>query len=176
MNRAGLMLPALLFVLSPFWAGCSIFSEKPKTTAVQHLTQFYASYLRTYGAKKVPRLRFSNNLNKLITENKKVCAEFAAGEPCGVQSIGDIYLNTQGHRLRMTLKQANFSATELESGQIEVNLDLSPPEKSSYHHRRILYDMVTEGGKWAVDDIVYENGSFKSHLLSEIREFRALSQ
>ena len=127
------------------------------TSAKATVENFYRAYLKppTKAGEPVATIAKSKAFQDAITENKRVCKEYADGNVCGWGSDNDVYINSQERDPKLTYQNSGITITEVDPKHIEVVLNVYPSQirNVAYYKRHIFYTMIEENGQWVVDDM-----------------------
>ena len=167
--RIGIVFIACIFVL------CEVRSlgADKFATAKEMVQDFYEKYLpipdkANYLKRHSPR--FSNGFKRVLDQNKNYCRNHARHDVCGFGADGDRFLDAQEIAPDLTFENSGATLEEEGSGKVRLKLNVFPSQKAhqSRYQRELLFTVVKEGGKWAIDDISYNGKSERESLKEEM--------
>lgn len=105
-------------------------ADAKRLSAKATVEDFYKKYLM-HGVSRENKTHFafSKSFHQLIHDDKKVCETNPAGEICGWDAHGNVYLDAQEYDSKLTYENSGFTAKEEKPGQVLVNMNVYPSQK-----------------------------------------------
>jgi hypothetical protein len=137
---------------------------------VARIEAFYRGYLDNRG-KRTAGLPFSESLDALLRRDEETCKAKAGTDQCGWNAGGDLYLNAQEIDPLLKFANSSFTIAEPSPGTVDVSFNVYPSLKKqkAYYDRSIRYQLIEEGGKWVVDDMILGKDSLRRQVEREIK-------
>lgn len=152
---------------------------------VDTLHAFYKRYLdldhRPNAVQKAgvspPNLPFSKRFNAEVEENTRVRCKDEDG-PCGWGADTDVYLDTQEIDPLLRYVNSGFEIKAIDARTVQVRFNVYPSEKDdeskAFYTKLVTYRMISEDGRWVVDDLAYRDGVWvRAQLAKQTAKARA---
>ena len=180
-------MPSKIKLLLIAWIACCVPAAAlgGDPGPVDTLRAFYQRYLdldhRPNAVQKAavspPKLPFSKRFNAEVEENARVRCKDSDG-PCAWGDDMDEYLDTQEIDPLLRYANSGFEIKELDARTVQVRFNVYPSEtdekSKAFYTKLITYRMISEGGRWVVDDLAYRDGVWvRAQLAKETAKARA---
>ncbi len=136
---------------------------------------FYRLYLSpaTHGGSRAA-IAFSKSFLELVKRNLEVCKEKAGTDVCGWGADGDIYLGAQESQPDLTFENSGAKIREEEGGVVSVTMNVYPDIKDAgdYYLRRVYFRLISEDGRWVVDDMKSSGSWAREEMRNEIEYYQ----